>query len=151
MIDPSTVGTELPPVRYPVDRSKALELARALFDHDPVWHDPDAARSAGFADVPMAPTATTLVDPWRPEGALAAANAVGADVTTLLHGEASWEYFLPVRPGDELTAHTRVADVVAREGRRSGTMTMATVETDFVNQAGELAVRRRDVLIERTR
>jgi hypothetical protein len=28
-------------------------------------------------------------------------------------------------------------------------MTLATVETDFVNQRGELAMRRRDVMIER--
>jgi acyl dehydratase len=151
MIDPTTVGTELPPVRFPVDRSKLAELARALHDNDSVWHDPEVAAQTGFSQVPVPPTATTLVDSWRPEGAIAAANAVGAEVENLLHGEASWEYFVPVRMGDELTAITRVAEIVTREGRRGGVMTLATLETDFVNQRGELAVRRRDTLIEKGR
>jgi acyl dehydratase len=85
---------------------------------------------------------------WRREGALTGAQALGLDVARLLHGEASWEYLVPVRAGDELAGTARVVDVTTREGRRGGTMTLITIETAFTNQDGAVAVIRRDTLIE---
>lgn len=148
MIDPSIVGRDLNRVRFPIDRSKLAELARAFHEVNPAWHGPDAARAAGFDHVPTPPTVTVLADHWRTEGALEHARAIGADVRRLLHGEAAWQYFAPVQDGDELTAQARVVDVKAREGARGGAMTLVTIETEFVNQHGALAARRRDTLIE---
>jgi acyl dehydratase len=148
MIDPDLVGEELGSVRFPVERSKMYELSRALHDDDAVWHDPDAARAAGFDGVPLAPTMTVLADHWRADGALAPALALGADLNRLLHGEASWEFLAPVALGDELHATTRVVDITTREGKRGGTMTLATIATDFATPGGEVAIRRLDTLIE---
>ena len=135
-------------MRFPVERSKVYELARALHDDDAVWHDPDAAAAAGFDGVPLPPTATVLADHWRPDGALAPALALGADLNRLLHGEASWEFLAPVPLGAELQATTRVVDVTVREGKRGGTMTLATIATDFATPDGEVAIRRTDTLVE---
>jgi acyl dehydratase len=148
MIDPDIIGRQLPPVTFPVDRSKLKELSRAFLDDDPVWHEPGAARAAGFDGPPLPPTATVLVDHWRDGGALALAEAIGADLARVLHGQATWEYLAPVRLGDELTAKTTVTDVTTREGRRGGSMTLVTIATDFSNHDGVLVVRRTDVLIE---
>ena len=54
----------------------------------------------------------------------------------------------PVAVGDELTATRRVTAVSRRAGKRGGEMTFVTVETEFVNQDGALAVRQEDTLIE---
>lgn len=89
-----------------------------------------------------------LADHWREDGALSAALALGADLERLLHGEAAWEYVRPIRAGDELTATTRVGEITTREGKRGGTMTLATIETVYVNQRGDRVARRRDTLIE---
>jgi hydroxyacyl-ACP dehydratase HTD2-like protein with hotdog domain len=148
MIDPAVAGTVVDEVRFPVERGKLAELARAFHETDPAWHDDAAARAAGFAAPPCPPTASALLDHWRPGGALAPALAIGADLERLLHGEAEWTYYAPLASGDELTASTRVVDVATREGRRGGAMTLVTVETALTNQDGDLAVRRRDVLIE---
>lgn len=148
MIDPDIRGTQLDEVRFPVERSKLAELARAFHETDPAWHDPAAARTAGFDDLPVPPTVTVLADHWREHGALGLALAIGADVQRLLHGEAAWEYLEPIAPGDELTARSRVADVTTRAGKRGGAMTLVSIETEFTNQHGILAVRRRDTLIE---
>jgi acyl dehydratase len=148
MLDSAVVGRELERVRFPIERSKLAELARAFRDEDPTWHDPEAAREAGFSEVPVPPTVTVLAGHWREDGALSIALALGLDPRRLLHGEAAWEYLLPIRAGDELTASSRVLDVAEREGRRGGTMTLATVETEFVNQNGDVVTRRTDTLIE---
>lgn len=149
MIDPEIAGRELDEARFPVDRSKLAELARALHDDDPVWYDLDAAREAGFDEIPLPPTATVVAMHWREGGALANARAIGADLGRVLHGEAAWEFVAPVRVGDELTVTHRVGEVTEREGKRGGSMTMVGIEYEFRNQDGDVVVRRKDTLIER--
>jgi acyl dehydratase len=143
------VGTELGEVRFPIERGKVAELARACGDDDPVWRDPDAARAAGFDAIPTPPTVTVLADHWRAGGLLGVAEALGADPSRVLHGEVEWEYLDAVRCGDELTARQRVADVAIRHGRRGGAMTLVVLETAFLAADGTLVARRRDTLIER--
>lgn len=148
MIDPDIAGKPLDSVRFPLDRSKLAELARAFGDDDAVWWDPQAAADAGFDRVPVPPTATVVVDHWRAGGALSTAIAIGADLKRLLHGEASWELLRPVRAGEELTARSAVKDVTTRHGKRGGAMTVVTLETEFVDDGGDVVVRRMDTLIE---
>lgn len=149
MVDSSIVGMRLSEVSFPVDRSKQAELGRSFGDTDPVWHDPEAAAAAGFDGVPTFPTVTVLVDHWREGGVAGLVDAIGLDLARVLHGEAEWSYFVPVRVGDTLTMVSSVADVTERQGKRGGVMTLVKVDTDFTNQRGELAVRRTDTLIER--
>jgi len=149
MVDSTIIGRQLAEFTFPVDRSKVRELARSFGDNDPVWHDPEAAQAAGFGSVPMLPTWTVLADHWSEGGTPAMVAALGADLARVLHGEATWEYLAPVHIGDELTTRQTVADVSTRQGKRGGAMTMFTINTDFVNQHGEVAVRRTDILIER--
>lgn len=142
------VGRDLGRVRFPIERGKLRELARALHDDDAVWHDPAAAAAAGFDGVPTPPTVTTLVAHWTRGGTIGHALALGLDVRRMLHGEAAWTYECPVRPGDELTASSVVVDARHRDGARGGTMTLVTVETTFVNQRGDRVARLRDTMIE---
>ncbi len=149
MAESTIVGRKSAAVRFPLDRSKLAELARAFHDDDSAWYDQDAASAAGFDGVPVPPTVGVLADHWRKDGALAFATIAGLNIERVLHGEVTWEYLRPLRMGDELTATSTISDLTTRDGKRGGAMTLATVETDFVNQRGELAMRRRDVMIER--
>lgn len=146
MADDSLIGRDLGTMTFPVDRSKVREFARALGDPDPVYTDVDAARAAGFTDIPVPPTFVVSSAHWREEDNMVA--TLGLDLRRALHGECGWEYHGPVVVGDELTASRRVSGVSTREGRRGGTMTMVSIETDFTNQRGELVVRQTDVLVE---
>jgi len=148
MAAPNRVGVKFPEVSFPVDRSKVAELARAFHDEEPIWFDPEAASAAGFDAQPTQPTVTAIADHWREGGALAHAEALGLDLERILHGEVAWQYLLPVRVGDELTARSEVAGVREREGKRGGVMTFIAIETTYENQRGELVARRRDTLIE---
>lgn len=148
MIDPAIKGQELGSVSFPIDRSKLAELAHAFHDDDPAWYEQSSAEAAGFAAIPVPPTVSTLVDHWWPGGALSTATAIGADLARVLHGEASWEFHEPVAVGDELTATSCVRDVVSRDGKRGGTMTMVMVQTRFTRADGTLVMVRDDTLIE---
>ncbi|TCP42609.1 MaoC dehydratase-like protein [Tamaricihabitans halophyticus] len=149
MADRGLIGRELGTVRFPVERGKLAELARSFDAPEPLWSDREAAREAGFDDIPAPPTATVVADLWREHGALDGAIRLGLDTTNLLHGEASWQFFAPVRCGDELTARSSVVDVNERVGKRGGAMTLVAIETSYTNQHGEQVATRRDVVVEK--
>lgn len=146
MSDHPLAGRDLGTVTFPVDRSKVREFARSLGDTDPIYVDTATAREAGFADIPAPPTFVVSSAHWRDEDNMVA--TLGLDLRRTLHGECRWEYHGPVVVGDELTAVRRVSDVATRQGKRGGSMTLISIETDFTNQRGELVVRQTDVLIE---
>ena len=58
----------------------------------------------------------------------------------ILDAGMSFEFFLPVRPGDVLIASPKVSDVTEKEGK-SGTMIMCSFETTYVNQNGDLVAK----------
>lgn len=146
MADASLIGTQLGSTTFPVDRSKVREFALSLDDHDPIYQDAAAARAAGFGAIPAPPTFVVSSAHWRADDDMF--GALGLDLRRVLHGECGWEYFAPVFVGDELTETRGVSNVTSREGKRGGTMTIVTIETDFTNQRDELVVRQTDVLIE---
>lgn len=146
MPDVSHIGLEVDSVRFPVERGKVREFVRSLRETDPVYLDEDAARAAGFRQIPVPLTFPMVAMQWRDRDAMI--EDLGFDLARLLHGGVSWEYLLPVAVGDELTASRRVTAVTQRPGKRGGQMTFVTVETELVNQDGELAIRQEDTLIE---
>lgn len=148
MFDPSIETKATETVRFPLERGKLAELARAYREEDAVWRDPTAATAAGLPRLPVPPTATVLLDHWREGGALADALALGLEIDHLLHGEAAWEYMRPLEVGEELTATVRIVGIERRVGRRGGEMTFVTREVEFAGADGKVAVRRHDTLIE---
>ncbi len=149
MIDPSVVGQIVDEVRMPVERGKVLELARALYDENPVYRDPEAAAAAGFAGVPAPLTYSVVAMHWRERDDDRMVEELGLDVARVLHGQASWEYLAPVHVGDELHGVRRVTDVASKQGSRGGAMTILSLETEYRNQHGTLVLRQADKLIER--
>lgn len=142
-------GDELGRVTFPVELGKVRELARSLFDDAAIYYDADAARAAGFEAVPAPLTYSVVLAHWAEgDDEQLMQEQFGVDIGRILHGEASWEYLRPVLVGDELTAVERLADITTRAGRRGGTMTVFTTETEITNQRGELVILRRDKLIE---
>ena len=80
--------------------------------------------------------------------ARAAVAKLGLDIKKVVVGEVEWAYERPLVVGDQLSGRRVVADVKTREGSRGGTMTLVTLETEFRDATGEVALRQREVLIE---
>jgi acyl dehydratase len=146
MADRSLIGVCIDTVEFPVEEGKIREFALAVGDHNPVYLDRAAARAAGHPAVPAPPTFSIVAGHWRDQTAMVA--RLGLDLRRIVVGEARWDYFAPVYAGDRLSGERVVVDVSERSGRRGGTMTLITIETQFRNQRDELAVRQRDLIIE---
>src|SRR5206468_10896535 len=70
------------------------------------------------------------------------------DALPILNGGNRFEYFAPVKIGDEISARGRVADVYEKAGS-SGNLLFIIFETDYTNQRGELVARLRGTAIRR--
>jgi acyl dehydratase len=142
----SRVGLVVDEFSFGVEAGKVREFARAIHDPAPRYVDPAAARAEGFGGVPAPLTFTVVAGHHR--DAPAAIRRLGLDIARVVVGEVEWTYERPVVAGDRLDGRRVVADVRTREGARGGAMTLVTLETEFRDQHGELAVRQREVLIE---
>lgn len=142
----SLAGTLVDEFSFVVEAGKVREFARAIHDPAPRYVDPAAAAADGFAGIPAPLTFTVVAAHHR--DAAAAVRTLGLDISRVVVGEVEWIYETPVVVGDRLEGRRIVTGVRSREGSRGGSMTLVTLETEFRNQRGELAVRQREVLIE---
>ena len=146
---PDLIGAEVDRVAFAVERGKILEFARATHAEDPAHRDPAAARARGATDVLATGTHVVVAGQHRDQEAFTA--ALGLDRTRVVVGSVDWHYVRPLHAGDTLTGTRRVVADETREGRRGGRMRLVTLETEFLDADGQLAVRQREVLIERGR
>ena len=60
-VNEELIGKEYPAVEYEVGREKIREYANAVGETNPIHHDPEAARAAGFRNVKAGPILGGLV------------------------------------------------------------------------------------------
>jgi acyl dehydratase len=143
------IGTVVDRVTFDVERGKIAELARATFAADPVHVDRETAAAAGFGDVLATATHVVVAGHHRDQQAFVA--RLGLELGRIVVGSVAWHHERPLRAGDSLVGTRTVVGDETREGRRGGTMRLVTLETEYVDTDGIVAVRQREVLIERGR
>jgi acyl dehydratase len=134
-VNDSAIGKQYPPAAYEVCSEKIREYANAIGAENPVHHDRDAARAAGFRDV-VAPPMFCVVYSARALGPAIIDPEVGINLVLMVHGGQEFVWGEPVCAGDEITTSARVADISEREGR--GFYVFESVST---NQDGAEVVR----------
>ena len=142
----AAIGMLVDECTFPVEAGKVRELATAIKDPSLRYRDAAAAEREGFDAIPAPLTFTIVAGHFR--DAPAAVDKLGLDIKRVVVGEVEWSYAQPVLVGDRLDGRRVVADVHRRRGARGGDMTFVTLESEFRNQRGEVAVRQREVLIE---
>jgi acyl dehydratase len=157
MADKSKLGYEFPAHCFEVEKGKIAEFAMAVAQKDtpekinPIYTDEAAAKQAGYPGIIIPPTFPTGVMFRTGGGLMGVVNALGIELTRLLHTEEEYEYFGSVCAGDSLTCRMKVVDMYdkAREGKPGKTLEFTVVETEMTNQRGELVIKARSTLVER--
>lgn len=92
MTDPHTlIGRVLPAFSATAERGRLQLFAEVLGETDRTYFDLDAARAAGYPDLPVPPTFFFSLELGRPNahGVLA---ELGVDLRQVLHGEQAFSY-----------------------------------------------------------
>ena len=103
-------GRTYPPFEYEVGREKIREYANAVGESNPVHHDPEVARQAGFRNVVAPPMFCVVYS----AGAMAPAildPELGINLMMMVHGSQEFEWDEPVVAGDTITTEARLKDV----------------------------------------
>jgi len=142
-LNQALVGKEYPPIRYEAGREKLREFALAVGEHDPLYHDEEAARAAGHPDIPAVATFPVVLS-FRAGALIYADPELGLDYSRVVHGEQEFVYERPILAGDRLVAVGRVA-AAQTKGRHE----LLTITTRITTEAGEPVCQATSLLISR--
>ena len=154
MADQSKLGLEFPVYTFTVEKEKIIEFAIAVSQKEnkeqinPIYYDEDAAKKAGYQGIPVPPTFPTISFFWTGGGLMATIKTLGIDISKLLHREEEYEYFGSIYAGDVITRKMKVVDIL-KKGKRNMTMEVTVLESELINQRGELILKYRTKLIEK--
>ena len=145
-----------------IERGPITQFATSVTDTNPIYRNKDAAKAAGFDDIPVPPTyffsGATFWGAF-PEAQPADANPernptmeiIGKLMSKggiVLHGEEEFTYHKPVVVGDTIKSEGKVVDLYEKPAGDK-TMTFLVTENEYRNQDGELVLTARMNLIHR--
>jgi acyl dehydratase len=148
MFDKNMLGHSFPPFTFELAHVKIHELALAIGDENPIYHDSDAAHAAGYQGVPLSPTAPTMLTFWGNTQVWEQLKSAGLNVTRILHGEEEYEYLAPITSDDILTGVMTIVDGKTRRVKES-TMDIVIVEVRYTNQYNKHVLNVRTMFVVR--
>ena len=145
------IGTLSEPVIMEVGRVAIRRYADAVGDDNPLFHEVEDAKAAGYEDLICPPGFWGW--PIKGRATIGGMSIVGAvlikaGLWRILDGGVDQEFYIPIRAGDILTAYSKIADIREREGK-TGRMVFTTVETTYLNQNGDTVAVNRATIIAR--
>ncbi len=136
------IGKTTRPRVVEVEKGQIRRFALAIGEDNPVHHDEDAARAAGFPSLVGPPTfAAALIDP------LAFLDELGFDQVSVMHRAEEYEYYKPICAGDVLTIVHSVADIYDKD-TPTGAITFVIIETRGNDAKGRAVFKGRRTLVK---
>jgi acyl dehydratase len=137
-LNKALIGKEYAPSEaYEVGREKIRDFATAIGDFNPLYHDREAAKAAGYKDIIAPPTfLTTLGFKFGPQ--VVGDPDLGLNYAMVVHGEQEFELLRPIHPGDALIGKPKIVDITAK-GKNEYMTYEASIET---TKARKVAVAR---------
>ena len=129
------VGKSWDPATFAVEADRISQYASAVGEENPIHHDPEAARAAGFRDV-VAPPMFCVVYSSPAMGPAILDPDVGMNFQAMVHGGQEFVWGEPVCAGDEITTTVTCKSIDERDGK--GFYVFESVST---NQDGAETVR----------
>ncbi len=127
-------GDETPAQDYTVVPERIAQYVSTSGDANPLYTDPDAARQHGF-DAPLVPVAVTKVLPRMRRHTLMRQRGFTHPIRPTAFARWEHQLFAPIKPGDVITATTRLAHKYEKRGRQ-----YLVFEVTGRNQHGEKVV-----------
>ncbi|MBU3649068.1 MAG: MaoC family dehydratase [Limnohabitans sp.] len=143
MIDKKWIGHDLQTSTMTIERGRLRLFAKAIGETDPVYTDVEAAKAAGYPDLPAPPTFIFGIE-LESGSTDRLLNLLGIPFRKLLHGEQGFTYHKPVCAGDTITVKPRITEIYDKKG---GALEFVVKQAQALNQAGELVAEMRTVLV----
>ena len=147
--------------KFLIEASHIMMFARSVGDSNPIYHDEDYAKGTELGGIIPPPTfaqSSAQFDPeyflrpkvggdgWFGSGKEAtgskpsSGSGGGGGAAMGLHAEQHFEYHLPVKAGDTLSAITKPGKAWEKESKRAGKLKFSESVTEYRNQDGDLVI-----------
>ena len=145
MIDKRWIGFKLPVSELNIDRSRLRFFAKAIGETSSVYTDVQAARAAGYADLPAPPTFlfAAELDSGASDQLL---QKLEVPIAKILHGEQSFCYHQSACAGDTITVRSQVDDIY---DKKNGALEFIVKSSRATNQHEQLVAEIRTVIVVR--
>jgi len=143
MIDRKWIGHRLPASVLPIERTRLQFFAKAIGETDPVYTDADAARAAGYADLPAPPTFLFAAE-LDSGMTFRLLDDLQIPIAKLLHGEQRFTYHRAACAGDTVTVRSTITEIYDRKG---GALEFVVKESQATNQHEQPVAELRTVLV----
>ena len=125
------IGKTYPAVDYAVGREKIREYASAVGETNPLHHDLQAARAAGYTDL-VAPPMFAVVYAGRVLAPVLFDPELQINFAMLVHGGQEFRWDGVVVAGDEISTTAEITEI-----RQQEDLAFYAFRSDSVNQRGE--------------
>ena len=147
--------------KFLIEASHIMMFARSVGDSNPIYYDEEYAKSTEIGGIIPPPTfaqSSAQFDPeyflrpkvggdgWFGSGKEAtgskpsSGSGGGGGAAMGLHAEQHFEYHLPVKAGDTLSATTKPGKAWEKESKRAGKLKFSESVTEYRNQDGDLVI-----------
>ena len=142
-------------IKMPVEKSHIMMFARSIGDANPKYYEekdedviapPTFIQSSAQFDPEYFLRPKIGGDNWFGSGKEATgtkssgSGSGGGGAAMGLHAEQHFEYHLPVKAGDVLSATTKPGNSWEKESKRAGKLKFSESVTEYRNQDGELVI-----------
>ena len=110
------IGKEWTGDPFAVEAERISQYASAVGEENPIHHDAEAARAAGFRNV-VAPPMFAVVYSGPALGPAILDPEVGMNFATMVHGGQEFAWGEPVCAGDEITTKVTCRSIDERDGK----------------------------------
>ena len=134
------IGLVDPPTVYEVEKGAIRRYANAVGDDNPLYKDDEYAAKTKYGGIIAPPGFFGWPVSSAPMGGAigkAITAAMNAGYYRILDAGKSYEFFIPVRPGDILVGSPQIDDIAEKEGK-SGPMYIISFKTSYTNQNGDV-------------
>lgn len=130
--------------RYEVTRDLIRQFAYSIPDHNALYLEHEYAFDTRWRGI-IAPPGYLVCHGYGYSSWLRnrppCLDSEGNALDQVDNASDSWDFLIPVRPGDTITTHAKLLSVEGKVGRRIGEFAMTRAERRYVNQRAELVAR----------
>jgi acyl dehydratase len=133
-VDTANLGKTYEPATFDVAADRIRAYADAVHESNPVYHDAEAAKQAGFRDLVAPPMFAVVYS--GPAMGPAIMETIGDSLPRMVHGGQEFAWGEPVCAGDTITTEASVKEIYEKDGKA-----FYVFESVSKNQEGQEVVR----------
>ncbi|HEX73620.1 MAG TPA: MaoC family dehydratase [Dehalococcoidia bacterium] len=138
----SNIGVEWEPVVYKIEKGMIQRFVQAIDDPNPLWQNEEHASKSRYGGIVAPPTFILTIGFEEIQQQILASIPSG----TILHGDTTLECYQPIKPGDVITATTKITNIRQRQGEK-GKTAFISFEITYMNQKQELVANCRQMVV----